>query len=117
MDIRRRVSKLPMHFEFKKKTKILVQQIKPFVKSSVLVQSSVLVPLSIVVPSSEPLTAPTNIDEIVFIEEQVKMHQQIVSEWDSKLELMRTQEIEMRRTDVVRELNTLIEIWNNANNY
>ncbi len=109
MDIRRRAPRLPMHFELKKNPKILVQQTKPFV------QSSVLVPLSIVVPSSEPLTAPTNIDEIVLIEQQVKLNQQIVAEWDSKLELMRTQEIEMRRTDVVRELNTLITIWNNAN--
>lgn len=114
MDIRRRAPRLPMHFEFKKTPKILVQQPKSFVQSSVLVQSSLLVPLSIVVPSSEPLTAPTNIEEIVLIEEQVKMHKQIVAEWDSKLELIRTQEIEMRRTDVVRELNTLITIWNNA---
>ncbi len=119
MDIRRhrtpqpihQVSKrqVPMHFQFKKIPKTIVQQTKTFV------QSSKIVPSLIFVPSSEPVTAPTNIEEIVFIEQQVKLHQQIVAEWDSKMELIRTQEIQMRRTDVVRELDTLIKIWNNAN--
>jgi hypothetical protein len=111
MEIRRRVHRLPMHFEFKKKPKTIVQQTKP------IVQSLILMPSSIVVPYSEPVTAPTNIEKLCIdqIEEQVKLHQQIVAEWDSKMELMRTQEIQMRRADIVRELNTLIEIWNNAN--
>ena len=109
MDIRRRVPRLPMHFEFKKNPKTIVQQTKPIVQSSILEPSSIVVPSSILVPSSESVPSPAN------IEEQVKLHQQIVAEWDRKMELMWINDLEMRRADVVRELNTLIAIWNNAN--
>jgi hypothetical protein len=106
MDIRRRrlpMRQVPMHFQFKKSL-ILVKNIQP---SQIIVDEI-----------TEPVPAPANTEKIYSIEQieqQVKLNQQIVAEWDIKLELMRTQEIEMRRTDVVRELNTLIEIWNNAN--
>jgi len=42
------------------------------------------------------------------IEQQVKQQQEIVHEWDKQLELMRTRDIEMQRTDVISELNYLI---------
>jgi len=112
MDIRRNrvpMRHVSMQFQFTKTPKTAVQQIKNFAQSSPVVPSLILMPSSIVVPCAEPLVTLTK------IEEQVKLHQQIVAEWDNKLELMRTQEIEMRRADVVRELNTLITIWNNAN--
>ena len=46
------------------------------------------------------------------IEQQVKQRQQIVDEWDKEFERMRVRELEMQRTDVIRELDTLIAIWN-----
>jgi hypothetical protein len=87
-----------------------------------LIPAKIIPPSQIIVDAITE-TAPTlkniegNINESLIeqIEQQVKLNQQIVAEWGIKLELMRTQEIEMRRTDVVRELDTLIKIWNNAN--
>ena len=46
------------------------------------------------------------------IEQQVKQQQQIVDEWDKEFERMRVRELEMQRTDVIRELDTLIAISN-----
>ena len=71
--------------------------------------------IPIPIAQSSIITEEIKDDLVDQIEEQVKLNQLIVAEWDRKLELMRTQEIEMRRTDVVRELNTLIQFWNNAN--
>ena len=110
MDIRRRVPVLPMHFEFTKTR----PQLKP---------KSVLVTSSRPETSSEPSTQNVCVDVKIItkdesvdqIEQQVNLNQQIVAEWDNKLELMRTREIEMRRSDVIREMNTLIAIWKNAN--
>ena len=46
------------------------------------------------------------------IEQQVKQQQQIVDEWDKEFERMRMRELEILRTDLIRELDTLIAISN-----
>ena len=46
------------------------------------------------------------------IEQHVKQQQEIVCEWDKEFDRMRVRELEMQRTDVIRELDTLIAIWN-----
>lgn len=52
-------------------------------------------------------------DHLVWqIEQQVKQQQQIVDEWDKEFERMRVRELEILRTDVIRELDTLIAISN-----
>jgi hypothetical protein len=83
-------------------------------------------------PQPKPLVAPTAsnyvckcvkvrpkieiTDQLVWkIEQQVKQQQQIVDEWDKEFERMRMRELEMQRTDLIRELDTLIAISNNNN--
>jgi hypothetical protein len=49
------------------------------------------------------------------IEQQVKQQQQIVDEWDKEFERMRVRELEIQRTDLIRELDTLIAISTSKN--
>ena len=82
-------------------------------------------PTTLVVPTAASNICVSNICEVVKdimpleenetrmeqIEQHVKQQQQIVSDWDEELEMLRVRDLEMRRTDVIRELDTLIAVW------
>ena len=108
MDIRRRLS---MQFESKKTQNPtnLVQRPKTHPKPLVTPTTT-----SKCVCECVKVRPTIEINEHLIwqIEQQVKQQQQIVCEWDKEFDRMRVRELEMQRTDVIRELDTLIAISN-----
>ena len=107
MDIRRRLS---MQFESKKTQNAtnLVQRPKTHPKPLVTPTTSKCLCECVKVRP----TIEINEQLIWQIEQHVKQQQEIVCEWDKEIDRMRVRELEMQRTDVIRELDTLIAIWN-----